>query len=58
MLAPIEEIFFQVDDFCNQFFAKFEKKMFNIHRRKQRASNLFESEIITLMILFNMSSSS
>lgn len=55
MLAPIEEIFFQIDNFCNQFLPEFQKKMLNNHPCKKRQSSLFESEIITLMILFHMS---
>lgn len=55
MLAPVEEIFCQVDDFCNRFFAETPKKLTGGSSKRNRESSLCASEIITIMMLFHMS---
>ena len=55
MLAPIEEIFCQVDDFCNHFFPEFQKNLLGTSRKRNRQSRLCASEVMTIVILFHMS---
>ena len=56
MLAPIEEIFCEIDDFCNEIL-KEEKKILlaDPNRRRQRKNTLAQSELMTLMVLFHLS---
>ena len=56
MLAPIEEIFCEIDDFCNAIFAGETRRLLpNPERRRARESTLCLSEIMVIMILFHLS---
>lgn len=55
MLAPIEEIFCEVDDFCNRYLVEFSKYCLPSTKKRNRKFGLCLSEIMTLMILFHMS---
>jgi hypothetical protein len=56
MLAPITEIFCDIDDFCKHYFNQ--KSVYllpNPDRKRDRKSNLSMSEIMTIIVLFQMS---
>ncbi|HAT2143693.1 TPA: IS982 family transposase, partial [Legionella pneumophila] len=56
MLAPIVEIFCDIDDFCKGWFK--EKSPYLLpspNRKRQRPCRLSASEIMTVMILFHLS---
>lgn len=56
MLAPVTEIFVDVDDFCKAFEASQTKKRLPIPQKKLiRPCCMSTSEIMTIMILFQMS---
>jgi Transposase DDE domain len=56
MLAPIEEIFCEIDDFCNEILKEEEGKLLaNPERQRKRESSLSKSELMTLMVLFHLS---
>ena len=56
MLAPIEEIFCEIDDFCNEILQDEEKFLLaNPKRQRQRKNTLSRSELMTLMVLFHLS---
>ena len=56
MLAPIEEIFCEIDDFCNEILKEEEKILLaDPNRRRQRKNTLAQSELMTLMVLFHLS---
>jgi hypothetical protein len=56
MLAPIEEIFCDIDDFCKEV-KKHGKTHFlsNPAKQRNRPGRMSESEIMTIMILFHLS---
>jgi Transposase DDE domain len=56
MFASLTEIFYYIDDFCNSFEEK--NKAFilpNPNKKRQKPCRISLSEIMTIMILFNMS---
>ena len=56
MLAPIVEIFCEIDDFCKQFKQKQNCKVLpNPNRVRQRECCLAISEIMTIVVLFHLS---
>ena len=55
-MAPIEEIFCEIDDFCKAFFPQFECGLLPAsNARRQRALNMSASEIMTIVVLFHLS---
>ena len=56
VLAPIVEIFCDIDDFCKQYFAGQARRVLPSPKRKrQRKCTLALSEIMTIMVLFQLS---
>jgi hypothetical protein len=56
MLAPIEEIFCEIDDFCKEFYQnQTEYLLPNMDRKRMRSCRMASSEIITILILFHLS---
>jgi hypothetical protein len=56
MLAPIVEIFCDIDDFCKHWLQGANDKMLpNPQRKRQRQCRLSVSEIMTIMLLFHLS---
>jgi IS5 family transposase len=56
MIAPIEEIFCEIDDFCKAFYADFERNLLASSRSvRQRSGTMCASEIITILVLFHLS---
>lgn len=56
MLAPVEEIFCDIDDFCKDFFKKESAHILpNPLRQRDRHSQMSVSEIATINVLFQMS---
>ena len=56
MLAPIVEIFCEIDDFCKSFLQQQNSKVLpNPCRKRQRESQMSISEIMTIVILFHLS---
>jgi hypothetical protein len=56
MLAPIVEIFCEIDDFCNRFFQGLNARSLpNPKRKRLRSCQMSLSEIMTIMILFHLS---
>ena len=56
MLAPIEEIFCEIDDFCKEFYQnQAEYLLPNTDRKRIRPCRMARSEIITILILFHLS---
>jgi IS5 family transposase len=50
------ELFYQIDEFCQQFLPAWQKQQLaDGHRKRNRASRLCQSEIITLLVLFQQS---
>jgi len=55
-MAPIEEIFCEIDDFCKQFFPQFERMLLPASDcKRQRALKMSASEIMTIVVLFHLS---
>jgi hypothetical protein len=55
-MAPIEEIFCEIDDFCKLFFPQFERCLLPANNAKrQRALTMSASEIMTIVVLFHLS---
>ena len=57
LLAPIVEIFCNIDDFCNNYSKKENQRYLPARNKKSRnrATALSESELITILILFHLS---
>lgn len=56
MLAPVEEIFCDIDDFCKEFYRQGTLKLLpNADRRRVRECRLAVSEIMTILVLFQLS---
>lgn len=56
MLAPVVEIFCEIDDYCQLYFAKLNRRLLpNPQRVRKRDCRLHLSEIMTLMVLFHLS---
>ncbi|HCU5990108.1 TPA: transposase [Legionella pneumophila] len=56
MLAPIVEIFCDIDDFCKVWFKEMSPYLLpSPNRKRQRPCRLSASEIMTVMILFHLS---
>lgn len=56
MLAPIVEIFCDIDDFCKDFYSKTNPKLLpNPNRKRNKTCRMSASEIITIVILFHLS---
>ena len=56
MLAPIVEIFCDIDDFCKVFYRQQSLKLLpNPDRKRKRECNLTVSEIMTILVLFQLS---
>lgn len=57
LLAPIVEIFCNIDDFCNNYSKKENQKYLPQSHKKSRnrATALTESELITILVLFHLS---
>lgn len=56
MLAPIEEIFCDIDDFCKIWFE--ERSLYLLpspNRKRQRSCRMSSSEVMTIVILFHLS---
>ncbi len=55
-MAPIEEIFCEIDDFCKAFFPAFERGLLPSPRgKRRRAISMSASEIMTIVVLFHLS---
>jgi hypothetical protein len=55
-MAPIEEIFCEIDDFCKAFFPQFERGLLPAsNAKRKRAVSMSASEIMTIVILFHLS---
>lgn len=55
-MAPIEEIFCELDDFCKAFFPQFERYLLPTDdSKRRRALFMSASEIMTIVILFHLS---
>lgn len=56
MLAPIEEIFCDIDDYCKDWFKGTSAYLLpKVNRQRQRACRLCPSEMITIVVLFHLS---
>jgi hypothetical protein len=56
MLAPIEDIFCEIDDFCKDFYQKQSQCILpNPYRKRIRYCKMSSSEIITILALFHLS---
>jgi len=56
MLAPIEEIFCEIDDFCKSFYQKKSEYLLpTINRKRNHYCRMSSSEIMTILILFHLS---
>src|SRR5438477_2679146 len=56
MLAPVTEIFCDIDDFCKDFLKKQSTYLLpNPHQKRERKCQMSLSEIMTIIILFQMS---
>ena len=56
MLAPVVEIFCEIDDFCKIYFKGQKTKILpNPNRKRHRKSQMDLSEIMTIVILFHLS---
>ena len=54
-MAPIEEIFCELDDFCKAFFPQFERHLLPTEgSKRRRALSMSASEIMTIVILFHL----
>jgi hypothetical protein len=53
MLAPIEEIFCEIDDFCNEILKEEEGKLLaNPERQRKRESSLSKGELTFIINVF------
>lgn len=56
MLAPIVEIFCEIDDYCKKNFAEMKEKVLpNPNRKRNRQCKMTLSEIMTIVVLFHLS---
>ena len=56
MLAPIEDTFYEIDDFCKEYYTKESQYILpNPERQRIRLCRLSASEIMTILILFHLS---
>ena len=56
MLAPIGDIFCEIDDFCKEFFQKQSKYLLpNENRKRKRYCRMSCSEIMSILVLFHLS---
>lgn len=56
MLAPIENIFCEIDDFCKEFYQNQSYRILpNPNRKRIRYCKMASSEIMTIIILFHLS---
>jgi hypothetical protein len=56
MLAPVEEIFCDIDDFCKYFLREQSDHILpNPSRQRDRESQMSLSEVATIIVLFQMS---
>ena len=56
MLAPVVEIFCDIDDFCKEFYRRQAPRLLpNPERRRERECRLTISEIMTILVLFQLS---
>ena len=56
MLAPIEDIFCEIDDFCKEFYQEQTEYLLpNLNRKRNRYCRMSSSEIMTILILFHLS---
>lgn len=56
MLAPVTEIFCDIDDFCKEYFQGGSKYLLpNPEKKRDRAMQMSLSEIATILVLFQMS---
>lgn len=56
MLAPVVEIFCDIDDFCKSFYPAYESfLLLNRNRQRNRPCRVQASEIMTIVVLFHMS---
>lgn len=56
MLAPVTEIFCDIDDFCKEFYKNQSIKLLpKTERKRKRECKLSISEIMTIMVLFQLS---
>src|SRR3989338_10677109 len=56
MLAPITEIFCDIDDFCKQYLKQRSAYLLpNPNRQRERKTAMSMSEIMTILVLFQMS---
>lgn len=51
----ITEIFCSIDDFCKEFMPLFEQRLIGGGKKRNRASKLCLSEVMTIQVLFHMS---
>ncbi len=55
-MAPIEEIFCEIDDFCKLFFPQFEGRLLaSKDAKRRRPVSMSAAEIMTIVILFHLS---
>ena len=55
-MAPIEEIFCEIDDFCALFFPQFEHSLLSPpNAKRQRRASMSASEMMTIVVLFHLS---
>ena len=55
-MRKLDEIFCDVDDFCQHFMPEWEKQLLSIgHRKRRRPGRMHTSEIMTIIILFHQS---
>ena len=55
-MAPIEEIFCEIDDYCKAFFPAFERGLLPAPgAKRQRAIAMSAGEIMTILVLFHLS---
>ena len=56
MLTPVVEIFCEIDDYCQRYFAAMNRRLLpNPQRQRNKSCRLQLSEIMTLMVLFHLS---
>lgn len=56
MLAPVTEIFCDIDDFCKLWFITHSQRVLpNPNRQRNRVCRMSASELMTIMILFHLS---
>lgn len=56
MLAPIEDIFCEIDDFCKDYYQKNSQYLLpSVNRKRIRHCRMSSSEVMTILILFHLS---